>query len=829
MLTILAIAASVTLATGLEMASRSAQEQLARTADALIGSAKIEVVAGSVGIPESLLETVRGVPGVGAVSPMITATLRVPGHDLALEVVGVDFLAQEEVRPATISARGVRVRDPLRVLALPNAVIVTRKLIERLGLSPAATSAGTSTIAARFAGRELTLSVQGILEPGGLAEAYGGQVAAMDVYALQQLIGRRGWFDRLDVVPEPDRDVDDLIAQIGARIRGAAEARRSAFQTRDNEQMLAAIRRVVLLFTVMVTVVASLLTYGAMTLFAELQRRQLFVLRAAGMEAARARSGLLVDVLALASLGALAGWIGGLLVAQPLVRALSLFLSENLGEEIRTLRVGTGTIGVALFSGLFAGVVGGLAAARRVGRRFLLDTLEQATSEPASSRLALLLGGICLVAATVAFASSMQPLIRVTIVFAGGVGSLAALARARPDLARLLAAPLRPMAPSIGHLAGRSFMAAPGTFAIVLTAIAAPTAAITGLHLVTESTAQSLVSWATAFSSGATSIRAGAAVGFAGREIIASSTLDLIRSTPGVLAVNENFSQSYFILFRGEEVSLAASRMDVVIEYGRLAAVDRPYRELATALAAGAVAVSTGFSRRFDVKLGDRLTIDTPAGAREFEVAGLIRDYRLPAGTILMDTRTFDAHWPRPDTWSVSIWTTEPREEVFAAIEARVAGLQDLFFVDGTTLAAAQRRFIDRFVGPLNVLGALTAVLSGVSVAVVLLAAVARRRREFAILRASGAEPRHVAAVIFVDGIVVTVLGLVVGLALGYASAPPMTDVLRVTSGWDVEQIWFSPAVPVVALGAFGVALAAAVLPSRVAFRALPREVLAPE
>ncbi len=829
-LTILAIAASVTLATGLEMASRSAQVQIARTADAMIGSAKIEVIAGTVGIPESLLETVRAVPGVLAASPMLTATLRLPGRDFALEIVGVDFLAQEQVRPATIRARGVQVRDPLRLLALPNAVIVTRKLLDRLGLPSDSAESAAPTIAARFAGRELVLSVRGVLEPGGLAEAYGGQVAAMDVYALQELVGRRGWFDRVDVVPEPGQTVDGLIAQIAERVRGIAQARRSAFQTRDTEDMLAAIRIVVLLFTGMVTIVASLITYGAMTLFADVQRRQLFVLRAAGLEAERARRGLLLDVSVLGLLGTIAGWVGGLVVSEPLLRTLSIFLTENVSaEEVQTLSIGTTTIVVALASGWLAAGAGGLAAARRVGRRFLLDTLDRATTEPVpggglrATRLVWLLA-----AAAVALPLAMPPVVRVVVVFAAGLCAILALSHAYPGLARLLVAPLRAVVPSTAHLVGRSFAAAPWSFAMVLTAIATSTGSLTGLFLVTESAAETLVEWAASLSSGSTSIRAGSALSVARRELLSPRVLDLIRTTPGVLAVNETY-RADSLLFRGEEVSLSASSMDAVARYGRLAAVDRPYRALAAELAQGAIAVSTGFARRFGVATGDSISLDTAKGATDFGIAGQIRDFGLPAGTVLMDVQTFDKHWHRSGAWSASIWTSEPRAEILAAIEARTSGLQDLFFVDASTLVARQRRFADQFLGPLNVAGAFVAVLAAVGVAFLLFATVARRRRELAILRAAGAEPRQVVGLILIDGLAVTILGALLGLSLGYASAPAMTDVLRATSGWDIAQSWFAPAVPIIFFGGFGVALVASVLPARVAFRTLPSEVFAPE
>src|SRR5262245_62164458 len=93
-LTALSIAVSVALATGLEMSSRSAQLQLEKTAEAIAGAAKIEVVAGRVGVPESLLEEVRRVPGVIAASPLVTAKFKLVSQSFVVNVVGIDLLAE---------------------------------------------------------------------------------------------------------------------------------------------------------------------------------------------------------------------------------------------------------------------------------------------------------------------------------------------------------------------------------------------------------------------------------------------------------------------------------------------------------------------------------------------------------------------------------------------------------------------------------------------------------------------------------------------------------------------------------------------------------------
>ena len=73
----LAVAASVALAMSVEVASRSLQEQLRTTTQALIGSASLSISAGQVGVPEEALDLVAQVPGVLGASPLIRRSFRV--------------------------------------------------------------------------------------------------------------------------------------------------------------------------------------------------------------------------------------------------------------------------------------------------------------------------------------------------------------------------------------------------------------------------------------------------------------------------------------------------------------------------------------------------------------------------------------------------------------------------------------------------------------------------------------------------------------------------------------------------------------------------------
>ncbi len=56
-----------------------------------------------------------------------------------------------------------------------------------------------SRIPMRTMAGDQVFTVRGIMKPGGLASAFGGDLAIMDIYAAQKVFGRGRKFDRIDL------------------------------------------------------------------------------------------------------------------------------------------------------------------------------------------------------------------------------------------------------------------------------------------------------------------------------------------------------------------------------------------------------------------------------------------------------------------------------------------------------------------------------------------------------------------------------------------------------------------------------------------------------
>ena len=827
--TVLVIATSVALAIGLEMASRSVHAELERTAKTLAGAAEIEVSGGDLGIPEQLLEEVSAVPGVLAAAPLIQTTFRLAAGAYVgqpLHVLGVDLLADQQVREFTILKDELQIRDPLRLLAGIDSLIVSRELVKRLELEEG------DSLLVRSSEREFRLVVRGILAPGGVADAFGGQVAVMDVYSLQTLLGREGWFDRIDVVPERRVDTAALLTAVAEQVGGTATVRRSASREGFVGRALATIRLVALVLAAIGVIVASVLSYGAMSLSVDRRIPELALLRAAGLESWRVRRLIWTDAFILALLGTILGLGIGFKLSRSFIAVFSGISKHIQNVEIAHSELTWVTVAIGVSVGMIVSFCGSIKPAIRASSRPPLDSLGVSHTltppGPLRGKLLLILVGSFLWLAIWLAPTGLPALLHVVLVL--GIGLfllwlvvapllLGAIHRSRPWLERTV--------PGVGRLVGASFFARPNHMRLTATAISGVIAGVTAIMVVVESVAVSIHDWHAGRHQGGVLVTADDPVSTLEREPISPDTLAIIRETRGVRAVLDNFGG--YILFRGEEVLLGASSMDVMAEYGRLPVTEGDPEALARALVRGDIAISDGFAHHFGVRVGDRIALSTPKGRRTFRAAGIVRDYGGPGGSLELDLNTFDELWHRNGSTSLYIWTDPPVEEVLEKIRRRVGGRQALFFLYGDELEDYAAKVIDRFIHLLYVVTGLTVFLGGIAVMNLLIGSVMQRRRELALLRVAGATGPQIIGLVLVDGLIVAMAGAVFGVGLGLPCASHMSGILTDAFGWTLVYAVDPYPLVLLVLSVGAVSLLAGIYPALTAKQMLSTEVFAPE
>src|SRR5206468_11328203 len=98
--------------------------------------------------------------------------------------------------------------DPLVFLAQPDSLLVTKEFAERNGFQV------NTKIPLYTVQGEKQFTVRGIMRSSGMTQAFGGNLAIMDIYAAQQVLGRGRRFDRIDLKAKDGVSVEQCKAAV---------------------------------------------------------------------------------------------------------------------------------------------------------------------------------------------------------------------------------------------------------------------------------------------------------------------------------------------------------------------------------------------------------------------------------------------------------------------------------------------------------------------------------------------------------------------------------------------------------------------------------------
>lgn len=808
-LTILAFAASVGLAASVEMATRSVHAALTRTADAITGAAQIEIGGGDTGVPESLLEVLRAVPGVVAASPMIEETFRIeagPHQDEPLRVIGIDLLYEHEVRTYHVEQGGFAVRDPLRLVAVPNSVVISEALAERLSLSE-----GDPLVLRSASGRR-DMVVRGLLR-GSLSDAYGGQFALMDVFGLQEVIGLGPRFHRIDVAVAPGEGVDAAVERIRAAIGDAAPVRTSELREIYVDSIMETLSVAVWTLAMIGILLSLFLTYAVTSLSVDRRLEEISLLRAAGMQGRSVALLILTDAALLAAFGTAIGFAASVYLGNGLVSVMSRASQYLQLIEIAPLELRGSTVAVALGVGVPVALVAALEPALRAGRRSPVDVLRGYRIPPSTSAINRPLSAFALGTAALGLSAWLAPELfgdsaRLVLVIGCGViavgaGASQLLLLVFPQLQRLLGACI----PRVGYLVGSSMLERP----IELGATVAVWAAVSAALIAGTSMVRSVVvSW-DEFNVGlngedAILVFSQDPLRTRHRELIRRDTIERVRQAPGVRGVAEYYQAR--TMFRGEEISLESRATRALAANSAVRALsDDPARTLA-ALQRGELAMNPAFARHFGVRVGDVLTLATSHGPVPFRVGATAHGFAGPKGELYLDVDTMLRHFDPQGAVEMTIWVDEPIEETLRDIQRAVLE-QTLFFRVGEKFHKHTELVVAKFNDLLMVPVGLIAAIGLITLLNLLFGNVMARRRDLAILRGSGATRGNLRALVVLNAVFVGALGIAAGILLGAAWSRVATDLLADALGFRLRHVLYLDAVLIVSGAAAAMAILA--------------------
>ncbi len=472
LLTMAGIVLGVAVFVGMHTANQSVLAAFHETIDRIAGSTQLQVSAGEAGFDEDALDKVRSVPEVAAAAPVIEATVSVAGSNLL--ILGVDMLGDRSLRNYDFEG-SEDIDDPLVFLAQPDSLIVTKTFADERRFQVG------SRIPMRTMSGDQVFTVRGIMKPGGLASAFGGDLAIMDIYAAQKVFGRGRKFDRIDIALEDGVSLEAATAKLQALLGSGFQveppsSRGQQFEATSRVYALASnISSAFALF------IGMFIIYNTFAIAVTQRRSEIGILRSLGATRAQIRTLFLTESAIAGLLGTLVGILFGILLAHGMAGYIGGLLENVYGVAQRAgeISLDPGLLAAAVAMGVLTSLVAAVIPARSAAGVDPVKALQKGRYQLMSEGENRMRRGWALACA--ALSALALAFSRAEIVFyAGGLLAVLAAVLLSPALSLWLARLLRPLLkwlrPVEGTLAADSLIQSPrqtsGTVAALMLSLA---------------------------------------------------------------------------------------------------------------------------------------------------------------------------------------------------------------------------------------------------------------------------------------------------------------------------------------------------------------------
>lgn len=619
-----------------------------------------------------------------------------------------------------------------------------------------------------FQGPPRTFTVTGIIGFGQADNLAGATIAAFDLPTAQQLLGRTGKYDEIDVVAAPGVSATVLRDRIQAQVGPAYQVMTGQQLAQDDVQTVGAFTKFInyalLAFAAVALFVGSFIIVNTFGIILAQRTRELALLRCLGASRAQLLRSVLGEALLIALLASAAGFGLGVLFATGLK---AVFSAVGFSMPTTSLQIQFRTVLVALSVGVLVTVGAALLPALKATRVAPVEGLrEGTTTERAHSAVwRAVLGSLFAAAGAGLLVTGLFTAVgnRLLDISAGTVLVFLGTATLSPliagPLARVLGWPFAHWAGQPGRLARGNAERNPRRTAATAAAL------MIGLGL---------VGFVTIFAS---SVKV-SVNGVLDRSVTADYVLT------GAGTTSPGFSpQVVTRLARQPEIAAATGvragqfKLDGTTQqlYGidpvtftRVVHTDLVSGQI-SALSQGGVAVRQDVADAHGWKLGQSIAMEFPVGGvRTERIEAVYLDNHLD-GPYLLPLTEYQQRYP--DQFDVlalvKAQPTATPAQSLAAVDRATSGYPSVQIRDQAEYRQQQADQVDQLLTLFYALLVLAIVIAFLGIVNTLALSVLERVREIGLLRALGMTRRQLRAMIRWEAVIIALLGAVLGLVIG--------------------------------------------------------------
>jgi len=789
--TVIAIALGVALAASVYLVNTAALGEFTQATKRLVGEAGIVVRGPRDGFSENLFVRLARDPRIAVASPVLELDAALPGRRDPLKILGLDPLRAGALQPALIGDIGAKLLEFLGGGGLYLSAVAA----EELGLHRG------DTLQVTVGDQIKPLRVLGVLS----ADTYSQPLGLMDIAAAQWTFARLGRLNRIDLSLPPGTDVDDLRRSLASTLPPGVLAVAPQVE-RDRAVTVTRAYRVNLNMLALVALwTGAFLVFSTQSLSVLRRRKSLALLRALGVTRGQLQRALIGEGASLGAIGAVLGVIMGVAVAAGVLRLLNGDVGNGGLHVIGTsLRAAPKSLLAFFAIGTTVAAVGAWMPARSAAHQAPARALKGGddadygglAKSAARSGLLLLASG--------AVIACLPPIHNLPIF---GYAAVALLLFGAILLVPTLTVRALRAAPRSGRVVFDTAIAQlrenVGLSTLSLSSIIVSFSLMVAMAIMVYSFRVSFEQWLDKVLPADIQLR----VPFGN---------DTAYMPPAAQAMLVALPAATRVEFRRtREIQLDAARAPVALiardlQPGHMAEQLPLLRAALRAPPAGMAQawISEALEDLYGYRLGQ--TIELPLGGRRrpFYVAGIWRDYARNTGTVVIDRAAYSAATGDRDATEASIWLRPGADPTAAAAAVRATFARpDAFEVMTSTIVRERSlQIFDRAFAITYALEAIAVLIGLTGVSFAASSTALARRAEFGMLRHIGMLRRQVVGLLAAEGILLSVFGVIYGLALGGILSLVLVYVInRQSFNWSIDL-----AVPYWQLGVVSLALIAA-------------------
>jgi putative ABC transport system permease protein len=819
-LTAAGIVLGVAVFVGMNSANTSVLLAFSRTVDRIAGRTELQVTAGETGFPEEVLERVQSSPLVRVAVPVIeaVANTNIRGEG-SLLVLGVDLTGDRSLRDYDLeSGEEAVIDDPLVFLAQPDSIMVSRRFAETNGLAVG------SRLPLGTVDGEKRFTVRGIMKATGLATAFGGNLAVMDIYAAQRMFGRGRTFDRIDLALTGGRTLREGTSELEKLLGAGFQIDPPSERRQQFETMIAAYTLMMGASSLFALVIGMFIIYNSFAIAVTERRSEIGILRALGATRGQIRWLFLAESAVTGLIGSALGVVAGLFIARGIAASVATLVSDTFGvaRESGEVLMSPALLLAAAAIGLATSLVGAFIPARAAAGVEPVHALQKGKSQEYSReahRVRVLTAIAAAVVSIVCLLVGSTRAIFYTSYLLAIVAVLAIAPLLSLSLARLSRPVLKWLRPVEGALAADSLIQAPRRTSATVAALMLSIALVVAFGGMARASYGTLAEWVRTTLNPDLFVMPAPDIVMRTIRFPGSMTKELegIAGVRRLQAVREAR-----VVFQGSQVMLIAIDLLSVEELIPVRIVAGSRDMFATAAAGRGLLVSDSLARLHRLHTGDIAELTAPGGVMRLPIAGIIVDYSDQQGSILIDPSLFERYWQDDSVNSYRVYlAAEARvADVRRRILERYAGERQVFILNNDELKAYVLRVTDQWFGLTYLQIAVAALVAILGIVNTLTVSITDRRRELGVLRALGGKKRQIRRMIWMEALATSGIGIALGCALGAINLYYVLEIVRHdVAGMQLDYQFPTMVAFVVASMILGAAFLAALWPSEAAVR----------